>query len=506
MINKPIFILSDSYQKYSNYINKPESNSQSVAFINETGKEGIILGSDLGHVRFNFVPSAPRTTNDLILKSNNGILSWVAFPTSGGTTTINEGIKPPFNLNSEEYNNLSWAYYIRGDYDNTGLKVAQGNAPIGTIFSNFNYNLEDFNLDDGLSVRVPANWGYKNDLAHVVLELDGNMVAIKSDGMIEDCSVLRFFVTNEHNNGRVPRRIIGELPYMSYSAGDGYVYLNIQDNRDITRNITKIVTDKVLDTAIKPVFDETSALSTELGALATKVSKISKTPDNPIFTRGASIIKVYVTLSKISKGSLGPLLINRGSIIDGGTMKRLSNFEVYCFSTIRLNRFSSFTKKDTSYIYNLAPISKIIEDPNLSKTSDFDISVITELYIGDKNRLSAEDSFNFLKIQNSSIYEYLSLSGINAYFTLGDGLPTQIITNEEHTKLQFTTMVNKDQKPYGMKVIQESDTNITKFINPLALFNVDGSSKLIPIFTNEGVRYLMFEIKNMPDPVIPIAL
>ena len=256
MMNKPIFILSDSYQKYANFRTNTEYNSQSVAFINESGKESIILGSDLNNTKFRFVPDAPKTNNDLVLKSNNGVFSWVAFPTSGGgTTVVNEGIKPPFELkDGDTYNYLSWSYYIRSDYDSTGMEVAMKNAPVGTIFSNFGINDGDeYNPNfDGLSVKVLDTWGYEDNLAHIPLELDPKYVTKNSSGLIEDCSILRFFLTN-NSTGYVNSNFTGGRPYISYNRADKWVYLNTTGlvNKSENKTITKIVTEDRLKLALK---------------------------------------------------------------------------------------------------------------------------------------------------------------------------------------------------------------------------------------------------------------
>lgn len=252
MTNKPIFILSDSYQKYTNFKTNPEYNSQSVAFINETGNESIILGSNLNNTKFRFVPDAPKTNSDLVLKSNNGIFSWVTLPTSGSTTVVNEGIKPPFELkDGDTYNYLSWSYYIRSDYDSTGMDVAMENAPVGTIFSHFGVDDGDeyHPTFDGLSVKVLETWGYKDNLAHIPLELDPDYVATQSSGMIEDCSILRLFLVNQ-SNGFVHRSFALDKPYMSYNRADGWVYIN---KRGLNGNetIAKIVTEDRLKLALK---------------------------------------------------------------------------------------------------------------------------------------------------------------------------------------------------------------------------------------------------------------
>lgn len=256
MMNKPIFILSDSYQKYANFRSNTDFNTQSVAFLNIKGEESILLGPDLNNTRFRFVPDAPKTNNDLVLKSNNGVFSWVDFPTSsGGTTVVNEGIKPPFDLNDrDKYDNLSWAYYIIGDYDNTGMEVAMKNAPVGTIFSNFGVNDgDDYNPNfDGLSVKVLDTWGYEDNLAHIPLELDPKYVTKNSSGLIEDCSILRFFLTN-NSTGYVNSNFTGGRPYISYNRADKWVYLNTTGlvSKNENKTITKIVTEDRLKLALK---------------------------------------------------------------------------------------------------------------------------------------------------------------------------------------------------------------------------------------------------------------
>lgn len=253
MMNKPIFILSDSYQKYANFKTNAEYNSQSVAFINELGKESVILGSDLNNTKFRFVPDAPTTNSDLVLKSNNGVFSWVAFPTSsGGTTVVNEGIKPPFELkDGDTYNYLSWSYYIRSDYDSTGMRIAMENAPVGTIFSHFGVDHGDeFNYPtDGLSVKVLDTWGYENNLAHIPLELDPKYVSTNSGELIEDCAILRLFITKQ-SSGFVHRSFTLDKPYMSFDRTDKWVYINWIGATG-NETVTKIVTEDRLNLALE---------------------------------------------------------------------------------------------------------------------------------------------------------------------------------------------------------------------------------------------------------------
>lgn len=282
MMNKPIFILSNSYQKYANFKTNTEYNSQSVAFINESGKESIILGSDLNNTKFRFVPDAPKTNNDLVLKSNNGVFSWVAFPTSsGGTTVVNEGIKPPFDLNDrDKYDNLSWAYYIIGGYDNSGMGTAQKNAPVGTIFSNFNAGTDDYNSDlDGLSIRVPDTWGYEDNLAHIPLELDPKYVSTNSGGLIEDCAILRLFITN-NSNGRVPNDFTLNKPYMTFNRGDNWVYINNGTTGNNVNTVAKIVTEERLKLILGDLPKRVNNLENSVTNLDGGINKIHKLIEN----------------------------------------------------------------------------------------------------------------------------------------------------------------------------------------------------------------------------------
>lgn len=296
MVNKPIFILSDSYQKYAKFRSNTGFNSQSVAFLNINGEESILLGPDLDNTRFRFVPDAPKTDNDLVLKSRNGIFSWVDFPTNGGSTTVvNGGIEPPFDLNAAEYDNLSWAYYIRGDYDNSGIDTAQKNAPVGTIFSDFNYGIDDFDPNDGLSVRVPDTWGYEDNLVHIPLELDPKYVATQSGGLIEDCSILRLFITNQLSSFVNAAFNLGKL-YMSYNKADNWVYINqVSDNYE-NKVVTKIVTEDILKLKLKNLpIGETQKL--DLETLTPILNQYNKVVNNQ------GIVSTPLTLYKTDSDS-----------------------------------------------------------------------------------------------------------------------------------------------------------------------------------------------------------
>lgn len=506
MMNKPIFILSDSYQKYANFRSNTDFNAQSVAFLNIKGEESILLGPDLNNTKFRFVPDAPKTNNDLVLKSNKGVFSWVPFPTSGGgTTVINEGIKPPFELNPPVYNKLKWAYYITAQDENGGFTTAIDNAPIGTLFSYFNSVPQLFVSEptSGLSIKVPASLGYTNDLARVTLELDPKRVSTMSSEEIMDCSVLRFFNTTTIG-GKVPYLFTGDNIYMAYTNADSYVYV-----KNKNKLITKIVTEDVLNTNLEPIKDKLDTLSSGSGGSSTPT-----TPDNPNFTSGADIIKVYVKLTKLNKGEILPFVKNRGN----SSPYPLSTFEFYVFSTtiIKADAMNSagFNIVD-KYIYNIAPLSKVLTDSKARKVTNIDMSVITEISIIRDGEVLKRGTKNILESIPQGFLDYLSFNGISYNSDKNNRAAGMTIrTNTEDTRLDFdivySPIFNLKKSPLqllaptGYKIKQSSpDSSVYRFINPLALFNVDGSSKLIPVFTKNGVKYLMFEIENMPNPVIP---
>ena len=228
MMNKPIFILSDSYQKYANFRSNTDFNAQSVAFLNIKGEESILLGPDLDNTRFRFVPDAPKTNSDLVLKSNNGIFSWVAFPTGGGTggstTIVNEGIKPPFELR-EESDGAMWSYYIRttNTDGNTQILENLNQAPVGTIFTDFDFNSNSYRpLPENFGVSISSSYGYRYNYVNFVPEL-GYMIEYS---VIKQSSVPRLFVFNSNNDnikaaGVDLYPLIGEAHYFEYISSTG---------------------------------------------------------------------------------------------------------------------------------------------------------------------------------------------------------------------------------------------------------------------------------------------